>query len=55
MKIWQPWIEETKILITKSAKWVFCALILNLLIMANIGMLVFVVNQIRMLLNESGT
>lgn len=55
MKLWKPWVEETKFAINQYAKWVFAALVLNFLILANIGVLVFVVNQLNILINEFRT
>lgn len=52
MKLWKPWIEETKKTINQYAKWVFATLVLSFLLLANIGVLVFIINQINILTNE---
>jgi hypothetical protein len=34
---WTPWIEQTKDVINKGARYLFAALVLSLLILANIA------------------
>lgn len=52
MKIWKPWLKETINIINTSAKWLFAALILNSLLLANIGLILFVINQMSQLIGD---
>jgi hypothetical protein len=37
VRLWQPWIEETKAAINRYARWVFAALVLTFLVFANVA------------------
>lgn len=47
MKVWEPWVYETQKVIIKTARWIFAALILNFLILANVGAVLVIINQLR--------
>lgn len=48
---WYPWIHETKKLITEWARWIFAALILSFLILANVGAVLFILTYLRRLIH----
>ena len=48
--IWTPWIAETKRLISVSAKWVFAALILSFLVLANAAAVLTIISMIKNIL-----
>lgn len=45
--IWKPWIAETRSVIATSAKWVFAALILSFLVMANLAAALTIISMIK--------
>lgn len=47
MKLWQPWIEETKAAVNRYARWVFAALVLNFLVLANVAAVFVILNQLK--------
>lgn len=49
MKVWEPWVYETQRVIVSTARWVFAALILNFLILANIGAVLVIINELKKL------
>lgn len=47
MRIWKPWIEEAKLVITRWARWIFASLILSFLIFCNIAAVLVILNQLK--------
>ncbi len=47
---WTPWVEETKAVVNRYARYLFASLILTFLVLANLAMILVIVASLKRLL-----
>lgn len=51
-KLWKNWTKETRAVVNQYASWFFAALLLNALLLANVGLILFIVSQVKSLVGK---
>lgn len=47
MRLWKPWVSETRAIINEYGRYIFAALVLNGLVLANVALVLFILRVIK--------